>query len=81
MNAKATQILVSIAVSNRFPLEALEELFAGITLAANEYKVDVIGGDTTSSQKGMIISITVIGEANEDEIVYRNGAGKRIYWL
>lgn len=76
MNAKATQILVSIAVSNRFPLEALEELFDGITLAANEYKVDVIGGDTTSSQKGMIISITVIGEAEENEIVYRNGAGQ-----
>ncbi len=74
MNAKATQILVSIAVSNRFPLEALEELFNGISLASNEYKVDVIGGDTTSSQKGMIISITVIGEANADEIVYRNGA-------
>jgi len=74
MNAKATQITVSIAVSNRFPLEALEELYAGITLAANEYKVDVIGGDTTSSQKGLIISITVLGEADEEEIVYRNGA-------
>lgn len=74
MNAKATQITVSVAVSNRFPLEALEELFAGITLAANEYKVDVIGGDTTSSQKGLIISITVLGEADENEIVYRNGA-------
>lgn len=74
MNAKATQITVSVAVSNRFPLEALEELFAGITLAANEYKVDVIGGDTTSSQKGLIISITAIGEADEAEIVYRNGA-------
>ena len=74
MNAKATQITVSVAVSNRFPLEALEELFTGITLAANEYKVDVIGGDTTSSQKGLIISITAIGEADENEIVYRNGA-------
>lgn len=74
MNAKATQILVSIAVSNRFPLEALEELFDGIALAANEYKIDIIGGDTTSSQKGIIISITVIGEADENEIVYRNGA-------
>ncbi|WP_418264290.1 thiamine-phosphate kinase [Flavobacterium faecale] len=74
MNARATQITVSIAVSNRFPLEALEELFAGITLAANEYKVDVIGGDTTSSQKGLIISITVLGEAEAEEIVYRNGA-------
>lgn len=74
MNARATQITVSVAVSNRFPLEAMEELFAGITLAANEYKVDVIGGDTTSSQKGLIISITAIGEADADEIVYRNGA-------
>jgi thiamine-monophosphate kinase len=74
MNAKPTQITVSVAVSNRFPLEALEELFEGITHAANEYKVDVIGGDTTSSQKGLIISITAIGEADEDEIVYRNGA-------
>lgn len=74
MNAKPTQITISIAVSNRFPLEALEELFAGITHAANEYNVDVIGGDTTSSQKGLIISITAIGEADENEIVYRNGA-------
>jgi thiamine-monophosphate kinase len=74
MNAKATQITVSVAVSNRFPLEALDELFAGIAHAAEEYKVDVIGGDTTSSQKGLIISITAIGEADADEIVYRNGA-------
>jgi thiamine-monophosphate kinase len=74
MNARPTQITVSIAVSNRFPLEALEELFAGIALAANEYKVDVIGGDTTSSQKGLIISITAIGEADAEELVYRNGA-------
>ncbi len=74
MNAKATQITVSVAVSNRFPLEALDELFAGIVHAAEEYKIDVIGGDTTSSQKGLIISITAIGEADENEIVYRNGA-------
>lgn len=74
MNAKPTQITVSVAVSNRFPLEALEELYDGITRAANEYKVDVVGGDTTSSQKGMILSITAIGEADENEIVYRNGA-------
>ncbi len=74
MNAKATQITVAVAVSNRFPLEALDELFAGIAHAAEEYKVDVIGGDTTSSQKGLIISITAIGEADADEIVYRNGA-------
>ncbi len=76
MNAKPTQITVSVAVSNRFPLEAMEELFEGITLAANHYKVDVIGGDTTSSQKGLIISITAIGEADEAELTYRNGAGE-----
>lgn len=75
MNAKPTQITVSVAVSNRFPLEALDELFAGITLASKEYNVDVIGGDTTSSQKGLIISITALGEADAEEIVYRDGAG------
>lgn len=74
MNAKPTQITVSIAVSNRFPLEALEELYAGIALAAKVYNIDVIGGDTTSSQKGLLLSITALGEANEEKIVYRNGA-------
>ena len=74
MNAKPTQITVSIAVSNRFPLEALEELFEGIALASQFYNIDVVGGDTTSSQKGLIISITAIGEAHESDIVYRNGA-------
>lgn len=74
MNAKPTQITVSIAVSNRFPLEALEELFAGIAHASQVYKVDVIGGDTTSSQKGLIISITALGEADSNELVYRSGA-------
>ena len=74
MNAVATQITVSIAVSNRFPLEALEEFYAGVALAAKIYKVDLIGGDTTSSTKGMIISVTAIGEANEEEITYRSGA-------
>lgn len=74
MNGTATQITVSIAASNRFPLEALEELYAGIHLACKAYQVDLVGGDTTSSTKGMLISITAIGEANADEIVYRNGA-------
>ncbi|MBT8184803.1 MAG: thiamine-phosphate kinase [Eudoraea sp.] len=74
MNAKATQITVSIAVSNRFPLEALEELYEGIALAAELYKVDVIGGDTTSSNKGMLISITALGVATEDKLTYRSGA-------
>lgn len=76
MNAKPTQITVSVAVSNRFPLEALEELYQGIRLAAQVYDVDIVGGDTTSSQKGMILSITAIGEAEEEDIVYRKGAGE-----
>ena len=74
MNAKATQITVSIAVSNRFPVEALEELYEGIALAAKIYDIDVVGGDTTSSNKGLLISVTAIGEVDEKNIVYRNGA-------
>jgi thiamine-monophosphate kinase len=74
MNAHASQITVSIAVSNRFPLEALEELYAGIETAANIYNIDVIGGDTTSSTTGLIISITAIGEIEAENIVYRSGA-------
>ncbi len=74
MNANATQITVSIAVSNRFPLEALEELYAGIKTAASIYNIDVVGGDTTSSTSGLLISITAIGEVNKDDVVYRNGA-------
>ena len=74
MNATATQVTISIAVSNRFPLEAIEELYEGIYAAADTYNVDVIGGDTTSSTKGLLISVTAIGQANEEDIVYRNGA-------
>ena len=74
MNANATQVTVSIAVSNRFPLEALEDLYAGIETAAKIYNIDVVGGDTTSSTTGLIISVTAIGELNEEDIVYRNGA-------
>lgn len=74
MNAIATQVTVSIAVSNRFPLEALEELYAGIGLAAKTYNVDVIGGDTTSSTTGVMISVTAIGEVEKEKVVYRNGA-------
>lgn len=74
MNGKASQITVSIAISNRFSLEALEELYAGIKIACEKYQVDLVGGDTTSSQKGLIISVTAIGHAKKDEIVYRNGA-------
>ncbi len=74
MNAEATQVTVSIAVSNRFPLEALEELYAGIETAAKIYNVDVVGGDTTSSTTGLIISVTAIGEVSSKDVVYRNGA-------
>ncbi|WP_353779147.1 thiamine-phosphate kinase [Winogradskyella sp. 3972H.M.0a.05] len=74
MNANATQITVSIAISNRFPLEAVEELYAGIETAAKIYGVDVIGGDTTSSTTGLLISITALGEVDKKDVVYRNGA-------
>jgi thiamine-monophosphate kinase len=72
MNAEATQVTVSIAVSNRFPLEALEALYEGIETAAKIYSVDVIGGDTTSSTKGLLISVTAIGEVENE--VYRSDA-------
>jgi thiamine-monophosphate kinase len=74
MNATATQVTVSIAVSNRFPLEALEELYAGIETAAKLYNVDVVGGDTTSSTSGLIISVTAIGVVEKGNEVLRSGA-------
>lgn len=74
MNANATQITVSIAVSNRFPLEALEDLYAGIETAAKIYNIDVVGGDTTSSNTGLLISVTAIGEVEDNKEIYRNGA-------
>lgn len=74
MNAIPKQITVSIAVSNRFSVEALEELYSGIMTACHKYKVDVVGGDTTTAQSGLVISITAIGEANADELIYRDGA-------
>ncbi|WP_277633338.1 thiamine-phosphate kinase, partial [Avrilella dinanensis] len=74
MNATPTQVTVSIAVSNRFTLEAIEELYVGIKLACERYQVDLIGGDTSSSQTGLVISVTAIGEANKSDIAYRSGA-------
>jgi len=74
MNGTASQITVSIAISNRFTLEALEELYAGIQLACTNYNVDLVGGDTSSSTKGMLISVTAIGTADKKDVVYRNGA-------
>lgn len=74
MNATPSQVTISIAVSNRFPLEALEELYAGIDLATSLYKIDIVGGDTTSSRAGLLISVTAIGAAKKEDVVYRNGA-------
>lgn len=74
MNAIATQVTVSIGLSSRFPLEAVEELYEGIYLACEKYNVDLIGGDTTSSKQGLVISVTSIGYADEKDITYRNGA-------
>ncbi|RYC52473.1 thiamine-phosphate kinase [Flagellimonas olearia] len=74
MNAMATQVTVSIAVSNRFPLEALEEFYEGVATACKIYHVDLVGGDTTSSNKGMIISVTALGVADDEDIVYRKGS-------
>jgi len=74
MNGIAEQITVTIAASSRFPKEALEELYKGIEKACDFYEVDLVGGDTTSSVSGLMISITAIGTAKKKDIVYRNGA-------
>ena len=74
MNGTPTQIVVGLGVSNRYSVEALDELYAGIRLACETYHVDLVGGDTTSSRSGLVISITVIGVAKETEVVCRSGA-------
>lgn len=74
MNGQPKQILVSIAVSSRFSLEAVEEIYEGMYVACQKYGVDLVGGDTTSSRSGLVISITVLGERIIDKVVYRNGA-------
>jgi thiamine-monophosphate kinase len=74
MNAEPKQITVSIAVSSKFSVEHLDELYSGIYLACEKYNVDLVGGDTTSSLTGLTISITAIGEADKKDIVYRSGA-------
>ena len=74
MNATPTQILVSLAVSNRFPVEALDEIYEGIKLACGKYGVDLVGGDTTSSTSGLVMSITAIGMENSDKIATRKNA-------
>ncbi len=77
MNALPTQITVSIALSNRFSLEAVEEFYNGLKMACKAYNVDIVGGDTTSSKSGLAISITVLGLIDEQDIVYRNGAKEK----
>lgn len=75
MNAKPTQLLVSFAVSNRFPLEAIEEIYQGIYLACDRYGVDLVGGDTTSSTSGLVLSLTAMGEPfGERPLAYRSAA-------
>lgn len=74
MNAIPKQITVAFAISNRFSVEALEELYEGIRIACEAYGVDLVGGDTTSSPKGLVMSITAIGQCEKELLVYRNGA-------
>ncbi|MDR1725199.1 MAG: thiamine-phosphate kinase [Bacteroidales bacterium] len=73
-NGKPSQLLVSIAVSNRYSVEALEELYSGLYLACEKYGVDLVGGDMSSSQSGMFLSLTILGECDEEKIVKRSGA-------
>jgi thiamine-monophosphate kinase len=74
MNGKPTQITVSLGISQRFSVEDMEQLYAGIKLACERYGVDLVGGDTCASMTGLTISITCLGEAYDSDIVYRNGA-------
>ncbi|NNC82201.1 MAG: thiamine-phosphate kinase [Flavobacteriales bacterium] len=74
MNGRPEQVTISLAVSNRFSVEALEELYEGIRLAAQIYDVDIVGGDTTTSIAGLAISVTAIGRVNKEKVVYRSGA-------
>jgi thiamine-monophosphate kinase len=76
MNATPTQVTLSVAISNRFSLEAMDEFYEGVYAACNKYGVDLVGGDTASSQKGFIISVTAIGEVAVDKYVLRSTAKK-----
>jgi thiamine-monophosphate kinase len=77
MNGTASQVTVSLGLSSKFPLEAVEELYSGIILACEKYNIDLVGGDTSSSKQGLVISITSIGYADEKDICYRNGAQEK----
>ena len=76
MNATPTQIIMSIGISNRFSVEAIDEFYEGVYAACDKYGVDLVGGDTTSSQKGFVISVTAIGEVAPDKFVKRSTAQK-----
>tara|TARA_B100001094_G_C18193528_1_gene808940 strand:- start:2149 stop:3204 length:1056 start_codon:yes stop_codon:yes gene_type:complete len=74
MNGTAKQITIGLAISNRFTVEALEELYEGVKLACEHYEIDLVGGDTTSSTSGLLISVTILGEVEKNKITYRSGA-------
>jgi thiamine-monophosphate kinase len=74
MNAQPTHITISVGFSNRFSLEALEEFYEGVNIACEKYGVDLVGGDTSASQKGLIISVTAIGEVAPDKFIKRSTA-------
>jgi thiamine-monophosphate kinase len=76
MNGTPRQITVSIAISNRFDLEAIDEFYEGVNAACEAYHIDLVGGDTASSRSGLVISVTAVGEVDKDKIVYRSGAGE-----
>lgn len=76
MNGIAAQITFSIGLSSKFPLEAVEEIYKGVELACNQFNIDLIGGDTSSSKQGLVISVTSIGYAAAADVVYRNGANE-----
>lgn len=76
MNGTPKQITVSIAISNRFDLAAVDEFYEGVNLACEAYHIDLVGGDTSSSRAGLVISVTAIGEVEKEKIVYRSGAGE-----
>ncbi len=76
MNAEPRQVTVALALSNRFPVEAVDELYEGMLMACRQYGVDLVGGDTSSSRSGLVIAVTAIGAALPEELVYRSGAGE-----
>jgi thiamine-monophosphate kinase len=76
MNGMASQITVSLGLSSKFPIEAVEELYSGILLACDKYKIDLVGGDTSASKQGLVISVTSIGYADDTDICYRNTANE-----